>query len=420
MSTPVGDAGTPGAPEGEFDIAVIGAGVVGLATAMALLEQRPGLRLAVLEKEQLIGTHQTEHNSGVIHAGLYYPPGSLKAQFCREGRLAMLAFAEQHGVPYRTTGKLVVATEQKELFRLGRLAERGRLNGLALREISASEIAEMEPNVRGVAALHVPETGVIDFRAVALKYAEIIARAGGEVLCGRGVRSAHRSGSRWSVVTGAGEFRAGVVVSCAGLQADRVAAMTSNALTSNGSDRHRIVPFRGDYYTFRPHARDLVHGLVYPVPDPAFPFLGVHFTRGIDGSLVAGPNAVPALAREGYARTSFRARDVIDTVAFPGFLRLAKSYARSGAREIWRDLVKPAYVAQMRRYLPMLTSRDVSFGPSGIRAQCVTRAGVLVDDFLVEESEGVVHLLNAPSPAASASIVIGRDLAARALAQLGG
>ncbi|MGO9218353.1 MAG: L-2-hydroxyglutarate oxidase [Streptosporangiaceae bacterium] len=392
-----------------FDVVVIGAGLVGLATAMALLAERPALRLAVLEKEAAVGTHQSGHNSGVLHAGLYYPPGSLKARFCTAGRLAMMEFAESHQIPYRQAGKLVVASRDSELPRLAGLAERGRANGLAVREIGPAEITEIEPSVRGLRALHIPESGVIDYRQVSAAYAEVVTKAGGQVLCGHGVLGLVPRRGGWVTETAAGPLLGRTVVACAGLQADRIAAMTGQ-----GARDFRIIPFRGDYYTFRPEAAGLVRGLVYPVPDPAFPFLGVHFTRGIDGSLHAGPNAVPALAREGYGRLSVNGRDLLDSLRFPGLRRLARRYAGTGALEIWRDLVKAAYLSEMRRYIPAVASRDVTFGPSGIRAQCLSRSGDLVDDFLIEESDGVIHVLNAPSPAATASLVIGRHIAGRA------
>lgn len=407
------DLDPAGLADSVLDVAVIGAGVVGLATAMALLQERPGLRLAILEKEPAIAAHQSGHNSGVIHAGLYYKPGSLKARFCREGRQALLAFADEHEIPYRLSGKLVVASSDAELGRFNDLAERGRANGLALRELGPEEFADIEPNVRGVRALHVPESGVIDYRKVAAAYAAEIARLGGAVLCGRGVESITARAGRCVLATDAGTITARTVIGCAGLQSDRLTAMTGQT-----GGEYRIVPFRGDYYTFRPHASDLVRGLVYPVPDPGFPFLGVHFTRGIDGTLHAGPNAVPAFAREGYGRLSFNPRDFLDTVRFQGFRRLARSYAGTGAREIWRDLVKPAFIREMRRYLPMVGPGDVTFGPSGVRAQCLSRSGQLVDDFLIEDSGDVIHVLNAPSPAATASIVIGRHCAARAIDRL--
>ena len=398
------------AGDGSYDVIVIGAGLVGLATAMALRQDRPGLRLAVLEKEAAVGTHQSGHNSGVLHAGLYYQPGSLKARFCTAGRLALMEFAQAHQIPYRQTGKLVVATRDSELARLASLAERGRANGLAVREIGPAELTDIEPAVRGIRALHIPESGVIDYRLVAAAYADTVRTAGGQVLCGHGVRGLARTAAGWLADTDSGPLRARAVIGCAGLQADRIAA-----LTGHGGGGYRIVPFRGDYYTFRPAAAGLVHGLVYPVPDPAFPFLGVHFTRGIDGTLHAGPNAVPALAREGYGRLSVNGRDVLDSLRFPGLRKLARSYARTGALEIYRDLVKPAYLAEMRRYIPQIRAQDITFGPSGIRAQCLSRSGGLVDDFLIEEGDGVIHVLNAPSPAATASLVIGRHIAERAI-----
>jgi (S)-2-hydroxyglutarate dehydrogenase len=393
----------------EFDVAVVGAGLVGLATAMALLEQRPGLRLAVLEKEDRIAVHQSGHNSGVLHAGLYYAPGSLKARLCREGRSALIEFADRHEIPYRISGKLVVAADEGERGRFEQLLERGRENGLTIRRVDPDERAELEPNVRGVDAFHVAESGVIDYPRVAAAYADEVSAAGGTIR----LRAAVRRIENGRLETDDGTVAARLVVGCAGLQSDRVAA-----LGGAGSGERRIVPFRGDYYTFRPEARELVNGLVYPVPDPAFPFLGVHFTRGVDGGLTAGPNAVPAAAREGYHRFALDLRDLREVVEFPGFWRLALSYVRTGALEIWRDLVKSAYVAEMRRYVPAVTPEDVTFGPSGVRAQCLSRDGKLVDDFVIEETETGVYVLNAPSPAATASIAIGREIAARVLARV--
>lgn len=407
------DTGPAGLADRTLDVAVIGAGLIGLATGMALLRERPGLRLAVMDKEPSIASHQSGHNSGVIHAGLYYKPGSLKARFCREGRRALLAFADEHAIPYRLSGKLVVASREAELGRLADLAERGRANGLAITELTPGQFAEFEPNVRGVRALHVPETGVIDFQQVAAAYARVIAERGGAVLCSHAIRGISLDRGRCVLTTDAGPVTSRAVIACAGLHADRVAAMTGHA-----TGGYRIVPFRGDYYTFRPHAAGLVRALIYPVPDPSFPFLGVHFTRGIDQTVHAGPNAVPALAREGYRRLSLNRRDLVEMLRFPGFRRLARSYALTGAAEIWRDLVKRAALADMRRYLPMIEAGDITFGPSGVRAQCLSRSGTLVDDFLIEESDAAIHVLNAPSPAATASIVIGQHCAKRAIERL--
>lgn len=411
MTSPPAASGPARSADGRLDVAVIGGGLIGLSTAMALLAAHPGLRLAVLEKEAAIAVHQSGHNSGVIHAGLYYQPGSLKARFCREGRLALTEFARHRGIPFRQTGKLVVATRESELDRLAALAGRGRANGLAVRELAPDGFAGIEPAVRGIRALHIPESGVIDYRRVAAAYAETVTGSGGSVRCGHGVLGLARAAGGWAIRTAAGPVTARAVIACAGLQADRIAAMSGQP-----GGEYRIVPFRGDYYTFRAAARELVRGLIYPVPDPAFPFLGVHFTRGIDGELRAGPNAVPAFAREGYRRSSVSGRDLLDSLRFPGLRKLARAYARTGALEIWRDLVKPAFLAEMRRYLPGIRAADVTFGPSGIRAQCLSRAGALVDDFLIEEAGGIIHVLNAPSPAATASLVIGRHIATRAAA----
>jgi L-2-hydroxyglutarate oxidase len=373
----------------DYEIAVVGAGLVGLATARALLQGRPNLRLAVYDKEPAVARHQSGHNSGVIHAGLYYAAGSLKAQLCREGREELLRFAVEKGIPHRIAGKLVVAVDDTELSRLDELRRRGEANGLqGLRELA--EWKEIEPHVRGVRALHVPETGSIDYRLVAAAYAEDVRQLGGDLLLGQPVQSP-------------AELPAERVVVCAGLQADRLAGRTEP----------RIVPFRGDYYVLSPEAARLVRGHVYPVPDPDFPFLGVHFSRRIDDEVWAGPNAVPSLAREGYGRLRFDPRDALDVIRSPGLWRLARRYWRTGASEIWRDVVKRAAVREMRRYLPELRSRDVRFGPSGIRAQLLSRDGKLVDDFLLEQEGRVLHVLNAPSPAATASLAIGRRIAAQ-------
>lgn len=401
----------PGAER--YDVAIVGGGLIGLATAYRLLEAHPALRLVVLEKEPELARHQSGRNSGVIHAGLYYVPGSLKAQLCREGMEAVKSFADEHGIPYKLCGKLVVALDESELPRLEELKRRGIENGLrGLSEVDADTIRELEPNAAGIRALHVPETGIIDFHRVALAYADEVRARGADILLGsRVVGLERRNGGRRLVLERGDALQAENVVACAGLHSDRVAALT-------GSDRRefRIVPFRGDYYTLVPEARSLVNGLLYPVPDPSFPFLGVHFTKRIDGAVWAGPNAVPAFAREGYRRWQLNPRDLASTVGFPGFRRLAREYARTGAAEVWRDFVKWAFVRELRRYVPRIRSRDLRFGPSGVRAQCMSADGKLVEDFLLEEAEGVLHVLNAPSPGATASLAIGRMLAEKATA----
>jgi (S)-2-hydroxyglutarate dehydrogenase len=398
----------------EFDLVVVGGGLVGLASAYRILERAPGIRLAVLEKEAVPAYHQSGHNSGVVHAGLYYAPGSLKARLCREGRQALQEFCEEHEIPLLARGKLVVAVDESELDRLAELKRRGDENGLqGLAELTREEWREIEPHVHGVRALHVPETGVVDFRLVAARLAELLQARGARLELGALVMRIDENGDGLVLRTPTGSVRAGGLVACAGLQADRVAALAGVEPTV------RVVPFRGGYWLLRGAAALLVRGLVYPVPDPAFPFLGVHFTRRVDGEVWAGPNAVPALAREGYSRTSVSLRDAADGFAWPGFLRLALRYARTGTLEILRDVVKEAAVGEMRRYLPDLRSGAVSRGPAGIRAQVMTRAGELVDDFLVEEGPASLHVLNAPSPAATSCLAIGRLVAERAATRFG-
>jgi L-2-hydroxyglutarate oxidase LhgO len=394
-----------------FDVVVIGGGIVGLSTAHQLLLRRPDLRLAVVEKEPELAAHQSGHNSGVLHSGLYYRPGSLKARLCREGKAEVERFADEHEIPYERCGKVVVALDESELPRLAELERRGTENGVeGLRAVGGDELRELEPHAAGIRALHSPGTGVIDFRRVAAAYADEVRARGGEILTGREVTAVRSRGADRELVTTAGPVAARNVIACAGLHADRVAALTGDAPRN-----HRIVPFRGDYYTLRPAARGLVDGLVYPVPDPSFPFLGVHFTKQIDGGVLAGPNAVLALAREGYRRTDVRVRDVADVLAWPGFWRLAGRNLHTGAGEVWRDIVKAAFVADMQRLLPEIRADDVEFGPSGVRGQALARDGSLADDFLLEGSPNVLHVLNAPSPAATASPAIGRHLATQAL-----
>jgi L-2-hydroxyglutarate oxidase len=406
----------PGADR-RYDVTVVGGGLIGLATAYRLLEAKPGLRLAVLEKEFELARHQSGHNSGVIHAGLYYTPGSLKARLCREGMEALKRFADGRGIPYELCGKLVVALDESELTALAELTRRGLANGLrGLQKVDAKAIHELEPHATGIGALHVPETGIIDFRRVALAYADEVRAAGGEILLGSRVIGLARSrnGGRSVTLERGGPIHAENVIACAGLHSDRVATLTGSA-----SAAYRIVPFRGDYYTLAPEARSLVRGLIYPVPNPSFPFLGVHFTRRIDGAVWAGPNAVPAFAREGYRRWDVNLRDLRSSIGFPGFRRLAREYARTGAAEMWRDYVKWAFVRELQRYVPKVRSRDLRFGPTGVRAQCMSADGKLVEDFLLEEANGVLHVLNAPSPGATASLAIGRMLAEKATAAFG-
>ena len=393
-----------------YGLAVIGGGIVGFATAYQLLARRPGLSLVVLEKESELATHQTGHNSGVLHAGLYYAPGSRKARLCREGKAELEEFAGEHGIPHKHCGKLVVALSHEELPRLDAIKQRALANGVeGLEEVGPERLRELEPHAAGIRALWSPKSGIIDFRRVALAYADEVRARGGTILTGRAVVAIEERDRERVIRTDAGDLLCRDIVACAGLHSDRVAAMTGA-----GGDE-RIVPFRGDYYTLKSEARRLVRGLIYPVPDPRFPFLGVHFTKTIHGEVLAGPNAVLAFAREGYRRTDISLPDLARTLAFRGFRRLARRYWRTAVAEMWRDWSKSAFTAELRRYVPELRARDLVFGPSGVRAQALTADGALVDDFSIRESPHVLHVVNAPSPAATASLAIGRELAGMAI-----
>jgi (S)-2-hydroxyglutarate dehydrogenase len=394
----------------ELDVAVVGAGILGLATARRLLSDAPGLRIAVFEKEPRIASHQTGHNSGVVHSGIYYTPGSLKARFCHEGRLALEQLIAERQLPYERCGKVVVALSESELPRLAELKRRALANGAdGLREIEPDELAELEPHAVGIRALHVPTTGIVDYGLVAAALRDDLEQAGARVVLGRQVTGIERRAHGVRITTEGESVDARALVACAGLQSDRLAA-----LGGRRDGRPRIVPFRGDYYTLRPEAHALVNGLIYPVPDPALPFLGVHFTRTIDGRVLAGPNAVLALQREGYSRSAFDLRDTAATISYPGFWRFAIRHARFGAGELWRDAVKQAFVRDMQRYVPAVQSDDVELGPCGIRAQALDRNGKLLDDFALEEREHELHVLNAPSPGATSSLAIAGYLAERA------
>jgi L-2-hydroxyglutarate oxidase len=398
------------AGERTYDVVVVGAGIVGLATARALLQRRPGLSLAVLDKETTPGRHQTGHNSGVLHSGIYYAPGSLKARLCRAGKEALERYADERGIPFERCGKLIVALGPAELDRLDELHRRAVANGVeGLRVLDGDELREVEPSATGYRALHVPRTGIIDYGAVTKAFADDVFAAGGELLTGQPVRGFELNARAVRIDTESGSIAARAVVTCAGLQSDRLARL------AGAKPPVRIVPFRGDYYTLGPATQGLVKGLVYPVPDPAFPFLGVHFTKRLDGSVIAGPNAVLALARERYRRAALNLRDAGSALAYPGSWRFAARHLRVAAGEVWRDVSKRAFVRDMQRYVPDVRGDDVSFGPTGIRAQALARDGRLVDDFLIVGSERMMHVLNAPSPAATASLAIGDELAERAL-----
>ena len=399
-----------------LDVAIVGGGIVGLATALRLLDSRPDVRLGVLEQEAELATHQSGHNSGVVHAGLYYAPGSLKARLCLEGKAALEAYCAEKSIDLDPVGKLVVAVSEAELPRLDALHERAAANGVpGLERVGPERIRELEPHAAGIRGLWSPSTGIVDFRRVALAYADDVRAAGGTIWTGRRVTGIDELTDGLVVRTTRGDVTAGAVIACAGLWADRVAALTGDA----GADAPRIVPFRGDYYTLTPDARSLVRGLLYPVPDPRFPFLGVHFTRRIDGEVWAGPNAVLAFRRTGYRRRDVSLRDLGGTLAYPGFRRLARKYLRTGLAEMWRDWSKSAFVRELQRYVPELRSEQLVFGPSGVRAQALARDGSLVDDFDLAGSGRILHVRNAPSPAATASLAIGRELATRAVERFG-
>ena len=390
-----------------YDFAVIGGGIVGLSTAWTLLRRYPGAGVVVLEKEETLARHQTGHNSGVIHSGVYYKPGSMKARFAREGGNRLVELCEEHGVAYEICGKVIVATEPEEIPRLRNIYERGIENGLAVEKIGPEELGELEPYATGLAALKVPSTGIVDFVGVAGAFARMIADEGGELRVGTEVTGISETGDRVELRTSGESILARVLINCAGLHSDRVAALAG---VETGA---RIVPFRGEYYDLAPKSRHLVKNLIYPVPDPSFPFLGVHFTRKVQGGVETGPNAVLGLAREGYKKTDFRARDLAEVLSYPAFWRLASRNWRTGAGEVFRSLSKKAFVRGLRRLVPQVEEDDLVPVEAGVRAQALMKDGTLADDFLIVEGERSVHVLNAPSPAATACIPIGEAIVDR-------
>jgi (S)-2-hydroxyglutarate dehydrogenase len=398
----------PSRGDHEADVAVVGAGIIGLSVARSLAARHPGLRIAVLDKEKDVARHQTGRNSGVIHSGIYYAPGSLKARLCVAGAAALKAYCAERSIPTRICGKVIVAAGQDELPRLEELHRRGVANGaLGLELIGPDALREIEPHATGVRALRVPATGVVDYGLVARAFADDVRAAGGTILLGYEVASIDTMPVQEGTVLSceAGAVRARNAVFCAGVHADRLAR------SGGGAAEPRIIPFRGDYYALRPHARHLANALVYPVPDPAFPFLGIHTTLRVDGAMWLGPNAVPALGRESYGRLDVRPADVLETLRSAGFRKLARRHLRTGVAEIARDASRHLFVQAARKLLPELGAGDVEPAPAGIRAQAIATDGSLVDDFVLERRRGVVHVRNAPSPGATSAIPIGETIA---------
>jgi len=390
-----------------YDFCVVGGGIVGLATAMALLERNPGTKLLLVEKESALAMHQTGHNSGVIHSGIYYAPGSLKAELCKRGERATKEFCSAHGIPFVTCGKTLVATDTRELERLEALVVRARENGIEAERLDEGELRRREPNITGIGALFVPATAIVDYRAVCAAMARVIRTAGAEIELGTEVTAIRESARDVVVEAGERRWTAGRLVACAGLQSDRLARLAGLPVT------HQIVPFRGEYYRLPNEKNEIIRSLIYPVPDPDLPFLGIHLTRMVDGSVTVGPNAVLGLSREGYRKLAVDLRDVAQYLFFPGLWRVLARYRGSMRAELKGSLSKSAYLRECRKYCPSLTVGDLLPYTAGIRAQAVTRDGTLVHDFLFLESERMLHVCNAPSPAATSAIPIGQMIQAR-------
>ncbi|MBC8401674.1 MAG: L-2-hydroxyglutarate oxidase [Candidatus Marinimicrobia bacterium] len=389
-----------------YNITIVGAGIVGLATGIKLLEQQPDLKLLIIDKEASLAAHQTGHNSGVIHSGIYYKPGSLKARNCREGFDKLLEFARQNSIPYELCGKVIVATSDEELPRLKDLYERGQANGVpGLEMIGPERLAELEPHAAGVQALYSPSTGIIDFSTVAEAYGTVITNTGGEIILNSKVTGIKINPDECIIETMTGDYKTQKIINCAGLYCDKIAAL------GDTKPDLKIIPFRGEYYCIKPTSHYLVKNLIYPVPDPSFPFLGAHYTRGIDGKVEAGPNAVLAFAREGYRKNDFNLTELLEILTYPAFWGMAGKFWKMGMGEIYRSCFKPAFVKALQRLIPEITSSDLEPGGAGVRAQALYGDGRLSDDFAITQSERMINVLNAPSPAATASLAIGESIA---------
>jgi len=393
-----------------YDIIIVGGGIVGLATAYELKRKSPKKSVLLLEKENALAKHQTGNNSGVIHSGVYYKPGSLKAKNCIDGYNRLLAFCDIEGVPYELCGKIIVATNKSELPTLQMIEERGKQNGLKnLTRLVGDEVKEYEPYVNGIGGIHVPQTGIIDYTAVSLKYAEKFQEAGGEIKLNEKVEDIREVSGKSEVVTQDATYESSLVINCAGLYSDKIAKLTSGKIDL------QIIPFRGEYYMIKPEKQYLVKNLIYPVPDPNFPFLGVHFTRMINGGIEAGPNAVLAFKREGYRKSLFNLVELTESLTYPGFLKVASKYWKTGFGEMYRSFSKSAFTEALQKLLPDITEDDLTPGGAGVRAQACDKNGGLIDDFLILEEKSAINVCNAPSPAATSSLSIGDHVSELAL-----
>ncbi|WP_085524778.1 L-2-hydroxyglutarate oxidase [Tuberibacillus sp. Marseille-P3662] len=387
-----------------YDYAIIGGGIVGLSVGMALSQRHPDASILLVEKEPELSLHQTGRNSGVIHSGIYYKPGSLKAELARTGNQQMVAFCKEHGIEHDVCGKVIVATSEDERPLLENLYNRGRQNQLAVEKISVDTLNDIEPHVNGIAAIRVPSTGIVDYRQVSEVFAEMIQKKGGNIAVNTEVKNVVTGNDHIELQTNNGKFYSRFMINCGGLLSDRVAAM------ANVKTDMKIVPFRGEYYELKPDKRHLVHSLVYPVPNPDFPFLGVHFTKMMDGRVLIGPNAVLSFKREGYKKTDFHAKDFMETMTYPGFLKLAAKNMSEGLKEMFRSYNKHAFVKEVQRFIPDINEDDIQPAEAGVRAQALGEAGQLLDDFAIIPTERAIHVCNAPSPAATASIEIGQKI----------